>query len=237
MNADRSGFEGTTSTASRSFVVFAAAAFGISAAATVYLCRSMNASMPMPGGWSMSMGWMRMPGQSWLAAGLMFAGMWIVMMIAMMLPAIAPSKPTFAYAAGYFAVWSATGVLVYPAGVAIALAAMRSPAVSRAVPLAGGIAIVVAGLVQLSPWKMRALSCCRLSPASTWRDGIRGGIDCVLCCSGLMTVLFVAGPMDLAAMAVVALAIAIERIAPRPQLAARVAGVAMLAYGGLQLIH
>jgi hypothetical protein len=35
--------------------------------------------MPMPGGWTMSMAWMRMPGQTWLGAATSFLGMWVVM--------------------------------------------------------------------------------------------------------------------------------------------------------------
>ena len=46
--------------------------------------------MPMPGGWTMSMTWMRMPGQTWPGAAASFLGMWIVMMVAMMLPSLVP---------------------------------------------------------------------------------------------------------------------------------------------------
>jgi predicted metal-binding membrane protein len=46
--------------------------------------------MPMPGGWSMSMTWMLMPGPTWLDAAASFLGMWVVMMVAMMLPSLVP---------------------------------------------------------------------------------------------------------------------------------------------------
>jgi predicted metal-binding membrane protein len=36
----------------------------------------------------MSMAWMRMPGQTWPGAAAAFLGMWIVMTVAMMLPAL-----------------------------------------------------------------------------------------------------------------------------------------------------
>src|SRR5579872_4600094 len=62
--------------------------FTASVAATIYFCRSMSGGMDMPGGWTMSMAWMRMPGQSWPAAAAMFLGMWVVMMVAMMLPSL-----------------------------------------------------------------------------------------------------------------------------------------------------
>jgi predicted metal-binding membrane protein len=47
-------------------------------------------NMPMPGGETMSMMWMRMPGQTWSGAAASFMGMWVVMMVAMMLPALMP---------------------------------------------------------------------------------------------------------------------------------------------------
>ena len=64
--------------------------FAASAAGTIVWCTSMSeqGKMPMPGGWTMSMAWMRMPGQTWLGAAASFLGMWIVMMVAMMLPSL-----------------------------------------------------------------------------------------------------------------------------------------------------
>jgi hypothetical protein len=38
------------------------------------------------GGWSMSMAWMRMPGQTWPGAAASFLCTWAVMMVAMTLP-------------------------------------------------------------------------------------------------------------------------------------------------------
>ena len=51
---------------------------------------SAMGEMPMPGGWTMSMAWMRMPGQTWPGAAASFLGMWVVMMVAMMLPSLVP---------------------------------------------------------------------------------------------------------------------------------------------------
>ena len=49
----------------------AALAFIASTALTVGWCKSMSAmpGMEMPGGWIMTMTWMRSPGQTWLEAG------------------------------------------------------------------------------------------------------------------------------------------------------------------------
>src|SRR5512140_2396884 len=62
--------------------------FAASAAVTLYFWRTMAGSMPMPGGWEMSMAWMRMG--SWAATTVMFCLMWLAMMVFMMLPSSAP---------------------------------------------------------------------------------------------------------------------------------------------------
>ena len=216
--------------------------FAVSAAITVAWCASMSAmgEMSMPGGWTMSMAWMRMPGQTWTGAALTFLGMWTVMMVAMMLPSLVPMLRRYREAAiaadparlgaltaivgaGYFFLWTLLGVAVFPVGVALATAEMREPSLSRAVPIAVGVVVVAAGLVQLTEWKARHLRCCREAPGphrnlpadagTAWRHGLRLGLHCIHCCSGLMAILLVAGVMDLGAMAAVAAAITAERLA------------------------
>ena len=55
-----------------------------------HLVMSAMGGMTMPGGWTMSMMWMRMPGLTWPGTAASFLGMWVVMMVAMMLPSLAP---------------------------------------------------------------------------------------------------------------------------------------------------
>src|SRR5258708_31974160 len=76
----------------RAFFVLVGLLFTASGAATIIGCASMSAmrEMPMPGGWTMSMTWMRMPEQTWLGAAVSFLGMWTAMMVAMMLPSLTP---------------------------------------------------------------------------------------------------------------------------------------------------
>src|SRR5256885_6447264 len=76
----------------KAFLGVSALLFAASAAVTIVWCASMSAmgGMPMPGGWTMSMAWMRMPRQTWPRAAASFLGMWIVMMVAMMLPSLLP---------------------------------------------------------------------------------------------------------------------------------------------------
>lgn len=119
--------------------------FAGSAALTIAWYGSMSAmAMPMPGGWAMSMTWMRSPGQTWLGAAAAFTGMWTLMMIAMMLPALMPMLSRYRRLATmrsaavatlvYFAVWGAFGVVVFAFGTMLASVEMRQPAVARAVP-------------------------------------------------------------------------------------------------------
>src|SRR5439155_21662824 len=76
----------------QAFFAVSALLFAASAAITIVWCASMSAmgGMLMPGGWTMSMAWMRMPGQTWPGAAASFLGMWVVMMVAMMLPSLVP---------------------------------------------------------------------------------------------------------------------------------------------------
>ena len=235
-----------------------------SAALTIVWCRCMSAmgGMPMPGGWTMSRMWMRMPGQTWPGSALSFLGMWDVMMVAMMLPSLVPvlrsyhesvgrtvetrlGRLTALVAAGYFFVWTLFGIAAFVLGVALAAIGMRQPALARAVPLLGGVIVLIAGLLQFTAWKARYLTCWRKAPGrartlapdagAAWRLGGRLGLHCGLCCGNLMAILLVFGVMDLRAMAVVTAALTLERLAPAGQRVAQAIG-AVVVGAGLVLI-
>src|SRR5437870_8261039 len=84
------------------FLGVSALLFAASAAVTIVWCASMSAmgGMPMPGGWTMSMAWMRMPSQTWPGATASFLGMWVAMMVAMMLPSLVPMLWRYRQAVG-----------------------------------------------------------------------------------------------------------------------------------------
>ena len=84
------------------FFGLSALLFAASVAVTIAWCGSMSATggMPMPGGWTMSMAWMRMAGQTWPGAAASFLGMWVVMMVAMMLPSLVPMLGRYRQAVG-----------------------------------------------------------------------------------------------------------------------------------------
>jgi predicted metal-binding membrane protein len=244
----------------RAFVATCTCAFVVFAAATIAWCGSMDGGMAMPGGWTMSMAWMRMPGQTWADAAATFMGMWIVMMVAMMLPSLVPmlvrwrrgpTAPdealgacTLVAVAGYFLVWTLVGAGAYPVGVAIGAATMRWDAVARAVPLATGVALVLAGWFQQTAWKRAQLaaclhdSACAAPPArqSAWRDGVRMGIACARCCAGWMAVLLVTGVLDVGAMTAVAAGITAERWSARADVA-RATGLLVTALGIVAIVR
>lgn len=242
------------------FFIVSALLFTVSVAVTIVCCVSMSAmgGMRMPGGWTMSMTWMRMSGQSWPGAAVSFLGMWIVMMVAMMLPCLLPvlrryqqavcctgsanpGRLTASAGAGYFFVWTLFGVLAYVLGIVLATIEMQQPVISRAVPVAAGITILLAGSLQFTAWKVRHLSCCRQGPAcdctlpadaaGAWRQGLRFGLHCSQCCAGLMAILLVIGVMNLYAMVIVTAAITLERLTPAPARVARVIGIAGIGTG------
>ena len=68
---------------STEFIAVCVLAFVAGVSATAYFCRSMCCEMEMPGGWTMSMMWMRMPGESWIGSAVMFEEMWLTMMVIM----------------------------------------------------------------------------------------------------------------------------------------------------------
>jgi predicted metal-binding membrane protein len=201
---------------------------------------------------------MRMPEQTWADAAAAFLGMWIVMTVAMMLPSLVPMLWRYRQAVGrtcetrlarlaalaglaYFLVWTLFGVAAFVLGAALAAAAMQQPALARAVPIAAGAVVLIAGALQITAWKARHLACCREAPGparrlradagTAWRHGLRLGLHCCSCCAGPTAVLLVIGVMDLRAMAAVAAAITVERLAPAGERTARAIGVAAIGAG------
>lgn len=244
----------------RAFFAISGLLFAVSAMVTVLWCNSMSTTgeMRMPGGWTMSMTWMRMPGQTWIEAAAWFLAMWVVMMAAMMLPSLAPMLVRYRQAVrgsgasrlalltvlaglGYFFVWTLFGLAVFPLGVVLATAEMEHPEMAHAVPVAVGVIILIAGAIQLTRWKAHHLAGCREMPArdralpadgrTAWRQGVGFGFHCGLSCANFTAILLVVGVMDLRAMALVTAAITAERLAPAGEIVARTIGVFIVGAG------
>jgi predicted metal-binding membrane protein len=246
----------------RTFFGVSALLFAASVAATVAWCMSMPAmdGMPICGSGTLSMVWMLLPGQTWPGAAASFLGMWVVMMMAMMLPSLVPmlwryrqsvggagearlSRLTALVGVGYFFVWTILGMAAFPLGIALTEVGIQLPG-PAAVPIATGGVVLLAGALQFTAWKARHLACCREAPrgrplpadaGTAWQHGLHLGLHCSASCAGLTAILLVIGIMDVGAMAVVTAAITAERLAPAGERVAQAVG-AIAVGAGLLLI-
>jgi predicted metal-binding membrane protein len=182
-----------------------------------------------------------------------FLGIWLVMMAAMMLPALAPMVVAFAgteaarrsrtglfaaaFVAGYLVAWSAAGLAGYLMIEAVRSLDIGFLAWDSAGPSVAGAVILAAAAYQLTPSKDACLRRCR-DPrefladhrhpglAGALRTGFDHGAFCIGCCWALMAVLFALGVMSLTWMAAVAALIAAEKLLPSPAAVTR--GVAVV---------
>ncbi|MFL5921820.1 MAG: DUF2182 domain-containing protein [Gaiellaceae bacterium] len=137
-----------------------------------------------------------------------FAGVWVSMMAAMMLPGAIPAvvrrvraegrvRAVPLFAGSYLAVWVLAGLAVYvfyrPHGAA-----------------AAGALTVAAGLYELTPFKRDCRRRCRESI----RSGFRFGFYCVGSSIGLMVMLLALGVMSIGWMAVVAALVLAQKLLP-----------------------
>lgn len=207
------------------------------------------------------MAWMPMPGQTWLGAAASFVAMWLAMMVAMMMPSLVPTLWGYRQAAGkardmrrnwltvlfgggYFFAWTVFGIVVFPLGAALAAIEMQRASLARVVPIAVGVVVVIAGVLQASSWKARHLACWgepsrrRALPtdaAAAWRHGLRLGLHCIYSCIGFTAILLALGFMDLRVMALVTVAITAERLTPNGERVARAVGFVVVVLGLLSI--
>jgi predicted metal-binding membrane protein len=192
--------------------------------------------------------------------------MWTVMMAAMMVPSATPMilafvtvnqrrqaanrpfVPVAIFLFGYLAVWTAFSAVATLAEWGLHQAAMLSTTMTATSTALNGGLLIAAGIFQWTPMKRACLKGCR-SPLSflmsEWRDGaagafvmgLRHGAYCVGCCWFLMALLFVAGVMNLLWVAVIALFVLAEKLSPKGELLARVAGVGLVIAGATLIAH
>jgi predicted metal-binding membrane protein len=186
--------------------------------------------------------------------------MWLIMMIAMMLPTAGPMISTFSFISrkrkqkeqpyvntSIFVM----GYLIVSAGFSFLVsflqwwlhnnALLTSVGASNSY-LFSGVLLLAAGIFQWSKIKQACLRFCR-NPfnflMANWKEGIPGalhmgikhGLLCTGCCWALMLLMFVGGVMNLLWMIVITAIILIEKMAPRGDIFAKAVGVAMAATG------
>ncbi len=197
--------------------------------------------------------------------------MWWVMMVAMMTPSAVPAALVFAavhrkrrergqawtsaafFVSGYLLAWAVFSLGAALLQQALHNASLLSPAMASSSPLLGVAILAIAGVFQWTGPKDQCLRHCR-NPvnllADHWREGgwgatrmgIRHGWYCVGCCSALMCVLFVTGVMNLLWVALIAIFVLAEKLAPLPaQLwISRAAGLALIGWAarlGIQALN
>ena len=184
------------------------------------------------------------------------APMSAAMMVAMMLPSLAAGlwhyrrhlgalqtsyadARTTLYAAGYAAVWSVVGLLLFATSKLSPSAPALSPTANS---LVVGAVILSSGAVQRSRWKARQLALCRTACVSArvrtsvmtaWSDGCRFGLRCTSSCIAPMTLLLVTGLMNITIMLLVTAAITAERLMPGGARIARLTGTVTIVAGAI----
>jgi predicted metal-binding membrane protein len=189
-----------------------------------------------------------------------FLAAWIVMMAAMMLPAVAPVVALYAQAArkglvaalpvflaGYLLVWALTGVPAFAVSRVVAEPLMDGePWAAR---LVGGT-LLLAAAYELTPLKAACLRHCRsplsfflsrrgslASPRAALAAGAGHGLYCLGCCWALMAVLIAVGGMQLAWALALAAVLSLEKLVPRAGLVTAVAAVAAAVLGAALLVE
>ncbi len=190
--------------------------------------------------------------------------MWLIMMIAMMLPPVLPWIWFFAaatkdipgagvswlrtaiFSSGYFTLWGFFSLLA--AGVQLALRDWGSygPSGQVLAPAISGFIIMASGLFQFSALKSACLQHCRsplgyfllhwkTGPVGAFRLGFGHGLFCLGCCWALMTLSFALGTMNILWMGLLLLLVCAEKMAPHGQLISRLSGVGLTVWGGYLL--
>lgn len=186
--------------------------------------------------------------------------MWVVMMVAMMLPVVSPwillfskstrrrdSKPASfglsgSFLLGYLAVWTGYSALATLGQWGLHSAALLSPQLTCGNPIFGGTMLLSAGIYQWTPYRDACMAHCR-SPLgfflASWKEGHSGaftmgfthGLYCVGCCWALMALSFVFGVMNLHWMVGITVFLLIEKMSSSGPWIGKTAGLLFIAYG------
>lgn len=202
-----------------------------------------------------------LPAGQVLLPGLLYAGGWLLMTTAMMLPTTLPLLRRFErltsvrpdrhrlvllLIAGYLLVWGAFGIAAHMLDTMFHLILWQSDWLVGNGWILGAIVLIAAGAFQFSRLKYRCLDQCR-SPVSFimrhWRgrrpnwDALRLGADhgafCVGCCWAIMLLMFVVGTGNIGWMLVLGVAMVVEKNIPGGERLSRPLGIALVTWGVL----
>jgi len=224
----------------------------------VPMALDMYGSMHGPSSWMMA-------DTPLLRHGTLLFAMWTVMMAGMMLPSAAPTlllftmvvrshdaanAPSRAYSflGGYLLVWTAFSLAATLLQLLLGALLYLSPMMQLRGQVLSAALVLVAGAYQLTPTKRSCLTTCRAPAAflaryyrpgnsAAFSLGVRHGGYCVGCCWALMLLLFVAGVMNLAAIAAIAVFVLLEKMMPLGAQGGRLSGLLLIACGALLLLR
>ena len=189
-----------------------------------------------------------------------FLLVWLLMMVAMMLPAVLPVARLYlrtigqdrrvlrvaGFLSGYLLVWTAAGLPAFELATDAQRLATDSPDVAR---LAAAATFVAVAAYQVSPLKDVCLKACR-SPLGLLlryasyrgrlrdlRAGAHHGLYCLGCCWVLFAALIALGTMNLVAMAALAALLTAEKLWARGPALSRVMAVAGLVLAVVVLVN
>ncbi len=186
--------------------------------------------------------------------------MWMTMMIAMMLPVVAPwilslskiiNKDTPGQSSlvsaglfllGYLTVWTSFSFIATSFQWVLQYNTLLSSDQKIVNTIANGIVLLLAGIYQFTPYKKACLYHCR-TPISffltSWKEGKLGvyqmglqhGLFCLGCCWALMLLSFVFGLMNMIWMAIITFQLIAEKILPFGEYTGKAAGVVYISLG------
>jgi predicted metal-binding membrane protein len=187
--------------------------------------------------------------------------MWIVMMVGMMTPSVAPmvllyaalgkqqaSRTAFAppgwFLAGYLLAWTGFALAATLLQWLLEWRALVTPMMAGTSRSLGGAALIAAGVYQWLPAKQACLTSCRSPLAFVQRHGgfraeaggalrlgVLHGLYCIGCCWAVMVLLFAFGVMNLGWIAGLMAFVLLEKLLPWPKLVSRASGAAAILAG------
>ena len=223
--------------------------------------------MKMSGGeMQMDMFGMSMDPTDWSARTIAeTSAMWLLMMAAMMLPAMAPVMSVYAgisakedrgarlalritlFTISYFLLWALFSVAAAIVQMALRGSDLFSMGGTLATPVMAGVLAIVAGVYQFTAIKHVCLKHCR-HPLhyllQHWKPGLAGafpvgarhGLYCFGCCVAFMGLMFIFGAMNVWWMAVIAAYFLAEKILPQAEKWGRIAGALLIAFGAYMIL-
>ena len=204
-----------------------------------------------------------LPAGEWLLPLTLYAGGWLLMSAAMMLPTALPlisalsphgppAQPTAAASSalligGYLAVWLGFGVAAHALDAGVHAVAARSAWLTlqrlghrgaghrarRAVPVLRPQGLLPRSLPRAARLHPAALAGCASGAARRSPLGVNHGLYCVGCCWALMLLMFVVGTASVGWMLVLGAVMAAEKALPFGRRLSHPLGLALLGWAGI----